>query len=241
MPTPTVITDLSTTAASNFPAGSDAPSTIDDTLRAHGAFIAQLRDGPHVPSLASAGAPAYSFVGDTNTGAFSPSADAWAVSTGGSERVRVTAAGKVGIGTTTPSYKLHVVESAADTISAQLVNDEFQLVARMGDGGVTDGDVSAVFGTAYSGLATKGAVVKFHRGADTTGEHLSFWTTPASGTLTRRATITAAGDFVTNVNTSLPTLVVNGQMGFALTSDTNLRISVRGSDGVTRVANLTLA
>jgi hypothetical protein len=49
MPTPTVITDLSTTAASNFPAGSDAPSTIDDTLRAHGAFIREnynrLTDG----------------------------------------------------------------------------------------------------------------------------------------------------------------------------------------------------
>jgi hypothetical protein len=90
MPTPTVITDLSTTAASNFPAGSDAPSTIDDTLRAHGAFIAQLRDGPHVPSLGSAGAPAYAFVGDTNTGAFSPSADLWAVSIAGTERLRVT-------------------------------------------------------------------------------------------------------------------------------------------------------
>jgi hypothetical protein len=45
MPTPTVITDLSTTAASNFPAGSDAPSTIDDTLRAHAAFVAQLYAG----------------------------------------------------------------------------------------------------------------------------------------------------------------------------------------------------
>jgi hypothetical protein len=42
MPTPTVITDLSTTAASNFPAGSDAPSTIDDVLRAHAAFLASI-------------------------------------------------------------------------------------------------------------------------------------------------------------------------------------------------------
>ena len=56
MPTPTVITDLITTAASNFPSGSDQPSSIDDTIRAHGAFIAQLRDG--IASQASVAAHA---------------------------------------------------------------------------------------------------------------------------------------------------------------------------------------
>lgn len=44
MPLPTLITDLSTTAASNFPSGSDSPSVLDDVQRAHAAFIAQLRD-----------------------------------------------------------------------------------------------------------------------------------------------------------------------------------------------------
>jgi len=43
MPVPTVITDLSTTAASNSPAGPDAVfPNLDDYLRAHAAFIAQL-------------------------------------------------------------------------------------------------------------------------------------------------------------------------------------------------------
>lgn len=45
MPVPTVITDLSTTASSNSPAGSDTPSMLDDIQRAHGAFIAQLAAG----------------------------------------------------------------------------------------------------------------------------------------------------------------------------------------------------
>ena len=45
MPVPTLITDLSQTAASNYPAGSDTPSSLDDVQRAHGAFIAMLRDG----------------------------------------------------------------------------------------------------------------------------------------------------------------------------------------------------
>lgn len=43
MPVPTSITDLSTTAASNSPAGADAVfPNLDDYLRAHAAFIAQL-------------------------------------------------------------------------------------------------------------------------------------------------------------------------------------------------------
>jgi hypothetical protein len=72
MPTPTVITDLSTTAASNFPAGSDAPSTIDDVLRAHAAFLASIRDnsGNGWTSLyATKAAPALTGAG-TSTGSF---------------------------------------------------------------------------------------------------------------------------------------------------------------------------
>jgi hypothetical protein len=43
--------------------------------------------------LGSAAAPTYSITGDTNTGLFSPGADLMAVSTGGTERVRVSSAG----------------------------------------------------------------------------------------------------------------------------------------------------
>lgn len=43
MPVPTLITDLSTTAASNSPAGTDSVlPNLDDYLRAHASFIAQL-------------------------------------------------------------------------------------------------------------------------------------------------------------------------------------------------------
>ena len=44
MPTPTVITDLDPVAANNFPAGSNAPSVLDDVQRAHGGFIRNLLD-----------------------------------------------------------------------------------------------------------------------------------------------------------------------------------------------------
>ena len=42
MAVPTLITDLSTTIASNGPAGSESPSSLDDYQRAHAGFIAQL-------------------------------------------------------------------------------------------------------------------------------------------------------------------------------------------------------
>jgi len=49
---------------------------------------------------------------DTNTGVFFPAADTVALTTGGSERMRVTSAGLVGIGTT-PTTLLHLSGSAA--------------------------------------------------------------------------------------------------------------------------------
>jgi hypothetical protein len=44
MPIPSVIGDLSTTASSNGPAGSETPTDGDGYLRAHAGFIAELRD-----------------------------------------------------------------------------------------------------------------------------------------------------------------------------------------------------
>lgn len=45
MPVPSAITDLSQTAGSNSPAGSESPALLDDYIRTVFAFIAKLRDG----------------------------------------------------------------------------------------------------------------------------------------------------------------------------------------------------
>lgn len=63
----------------------------------------------------------------------------------------------------------------------------------------------------------------------------------AAVTLTERLRIDASGNMISRPPATPPTLTTNGQMVMNLTSNTNLRISVRGSDGVTRVANITLA
>jgi hypothetical protein len=58
---------------------------------------------------------------------------------------------------------------------------------------------------------------------------------------TESARIDSSGNLIQTAPTTPPSLATNGQMVFNLTSNTNLRVSVRGSDGVTRTANITLA
>ena len=45
MPVPSNISELSPIPAQNSPAGSESATTMDDYLRTHAAFIAQMRDG----------------------------------------------------------------------------------------------------------------------------------------------------------------------------------------------------
>jgi hypothetical protein len=65
--------------------------------------------------LGAVGTPSYTFTGDTNTGMWSPAADTVAFSTAGSERMRITSAGNVGIGTSSPGSLL-TLSSAAPRI-----------------------------------------------------------------------------------------------------------------------------
>ena len=52
-------------------------------------------DGPITNALGAVGTPSYTFTGDLNTGIWSPGADLLAISTGGTERYRVGAAGQL--------------------------------------------------------------------------------------------------------------------------------------------------
>ena len=69
---------------------------------------------PVVHPLGAVGTPSITFTGDLNTGIWSPAADTVAASTAGSERLRITSTGLVGIGTSSPTYLLQ----AAGTIAS---------------------------------------------------------------------------------------------------------------------------
>jgi hypothetical protein len=60
----------------------------------------------------SASAPAITNDGDTNTGIFFPAADTIAFAEGGTESMRINSSGNVGIGTTSPAYKLDINEAS---------------------------------------------------------------------------------------------------------------------------------
>ena len=64
--------------------------------------------GTITASAGTAALPAITPTGDTNTGVFFPAADTIAASTAGSERLRITSAGDVGIGTSSPQRPLDV-------------------------------------------------------------------------------------------------------------------------------------
>lgn len=67
MPVPVVIGDLSQVAASNFPAGSDSPSNLDDVQRAQASFIALLRDGKGLSTPVTLASAATTDIGAQNS------------------------------------------------------------------------------------------------------------------------------------------------------------------------------
>jgi len=74
--------------------------------------------------LGSAAAPAIAIDGDPNTGIYSPGADTLAFVEGGTEAMRIDSSGNVGIGTSSPAYRLDVAGSIRSTGGANALRLE---------------------------------------------------------------------------------------------------------------------
>ena len=162
---------------------------------------------------------------DTNTGIFFPAADTIAFSEGGAESMRIDSAGDVGIGTTSPSYKLHVVNAAGgDTIVL--------------DNGGGAGDGASTY-LAFSGTNTGANFVRGRiRGAfpDATGGGLAF-ETGTSGSMSERMRIDSSGNLLVGTTSSDITavgirLMNNNQLQTSKSGDWSFRMGRRDSTGI---------
>ena len=80
-----------------------SPNFGSQTVQTTGIFSA---------AAGAAAAPSVAFTGDTDTGFYSPGVNQAAISTGGSERLRITSAGLVGIGTSAPGQLLEIASAS---------------------------------------------------------------------------------------------------------------------------------
>ena len=121
---------------------SNSPTLVTPTLGVASATSIATGKG-------TVGSVAYGFTANTNTGMWSPSADAIAFSTAGSERLRVTSAGNVGIGLTSPQLSLSIGNGGGANPATSGSTQSAGGIARIGSSGVATLDI----GTTSAGSA----------------------------------------------------------------------------------------
>ena len=120
MPLPASINDLSTTAGSNSPAGSESPTLTDDYLRYWASYIAALRD------CTLSGTASISTLNLAYSGTLTGSTGVLNIGTG---QIYKDASGNVGVGTAAPDQKVQIVGglrlSSTATLGVQLPSGVF--------------------------------------------------------------------------------------------------------------------
>jgi hypothetical protein len=196
-----VVTNLTGTASINI------NGTVGATTASTGAFTTLSATGVTTVQAGTAAAPAITTSGDTNTGIFFPAADTIAFSEGGSERMRITALGNVGIGTTSPGARLDLwtFSSPGGGNTLRFTN----ATPSIANGGII-GKIEFYSGDASApGPSVKAFIASVSEGTSPDGA-LVFATDTNTGTPTERMRITSAGNV--GIGTSSPgeKLVVSG-------------------------------
>jgi hypothetical protein len=156
----------------------------------------------------------------------------------------------LGVGVASPSYKLEVVAPAGDNIVSLFRSGDATAANNAGGGFRSISSATAANRVAQVWLDADGANLSG-------GDYFIIQKNGNSGTVefnqysnaamtfmtnaTERARIDASGNLILQSSATPATLGTNGMLTVNATSNTNLRFSYRGSDGTTRVANITLA
>ena len=144
------------------------------------------------------------------------------------QAMTLDASGNLGVGTTSlGSFRFKAIGTGGN------LSGNAYYVGLVGEGAASNKGV----GFGYDSSSQTGVI---YSETASSASNLAFWTYSGSA-WGERARIDSSGNLIQSAPSTAPTLSTNGTMVFNLTSNTNLRVSVRGSDGVTRTANLTLA
>ena len=106
------------------------------------------------------GSPAITFTADTDTGIFRPAADTIAFCEGGTEVMRITSSGLVGINTTDPQYRLDVNGVVNSASHYRLAGDQVVGARRLGWATPTGTNKRTTYATTTVTLEELAQVVK---------------------------------------------------------------------------------